>query len=223
MLTDMTHVVHPHAAGFTRWRSLRRCGARLRNRKSWIATSSGGVLVFGVNGMRILRGDEDPRDVASLSRHVAAKRDTLEEARALNPYSRQILSDLLPRPCRGSHTTGKDGFEKQLLLDDPREGVGLRHPDRAWPRHRHVRFRHPLCRLVRHLSRQRQKRRQAAQRTQLQRQPDAAQGADRVCARRRANRQLSVPRQALRVRCGARRHCAQAASRGLLRPRQALP
>ena len=58
--------------------------ARLRNRVHKILDRDGigGVLsdVFGVNGMRILRGivAEEPREeiVASLSRHVADKRDT---------------------------------------------------------------------------------------------------------------------------------------------------
>ena len=81
--------------------------ARLRNRIHKVLDRDGirlgGVLsdVFGVNGYRILRGiiSEETREdiVASLSRHVAAKRRTLEEVLAcdLGPYSRQILSDLL--------------------------------------------------------------------------------------------------------------------------------
>ena len=81
--------------------------ARLRNRIHKVLDRDGirlgGVLsdVFGVNGYRILRGiiSEEAREdiVASLSRHVAAKRRTLEEVLAcdLGPYSRQILSDLL--------------------------------------------------------------------------------------------------------------------------------
>ena len=53
--------------------------ARLRNRVHKMDRASiriGGVLVFGVNGMRILRGAEESREeiVAALSRHVANKR-----------------------------------------------------------------------------------------------------------------------------------------------------
>ena len=111
--------------------------ARLRNRVHKILDRDGirigGVLsdVFGVNGMRILNGviDGEPREkiVASLSRHVANKRDTLEEALAcdLSPYGRQILSDLLDCHDHASQKIahydklireGLDGFEKQLLL-----------------------------------------------------------------------------------------------------------
>ena len=73
--------------------------ARLRNRIHKVLDRDGirlgGVLsdVFGVNGYRILRGiiSEEAREdiVASLSRHVAAKRRTLEEVLAydLGPYS----------------------------------------------------------------------------------------------------------------------------------------
>ncbi len=81
---------------------------------------------------------------------------------------------------RRSHATidseGLDSFEKQLLLLQtiPGQGIGVRY--RAWPRHRRVRFLHPLRRLVGRLSRQRQKRRQATQRTKPQGQPNAAQG-----------------------------------------------
>ena len=217
--------------------------ARLRNRVHKILDRDGigGVLsdVFGVNGMRILRGmvDEEPREEIVASRHVADKRDTLEEALAYNlaPYSRQILGDLLDCHDYASQKIacydklireGLDGFEKQLLLLQtiPGQGIGLRYPDRS--RHWRIRFRlappGPACAP-------------ATTKAPASGAADEAVRATRRCARcwcahgaaRTDNCQFQGYHKALRVRCGARhrRHCAQAASRGLLRPsdRQALP
>ena len=138
--------------------------ARIRNRVHKILDRDGirigGVLsdVFGVNGLRILRGmiDEEPREeiVASLTRHVAEKRDTLEEALAYNldPYSRQILGDLLDCHDHASQKIvrydrlireGLEDFEKQLLLLQTIPGVDRESACaiRAWPRHRRAAIR----------------------------------------------------------------------------------
>ena len=195
--------------------------ARLRNRVQKILDRDGigGVLsdVFGVNGMRILRGmvDEEPREEIVASRHVADKRDTLEEVLAYNlaPYSRQILGDLLD--CHDYASQKIACYDKLIregrlreatssLADDPRDrqGIGLRCPDRS--RHWRIRFRlappGPACAP-------------ATTKAPASGAADEAVRATRRCARcwcahgaaRTDNCQFQGYHKALRVRCGYKR------------------
>ena len=179
--------------------------ARLRNRVHKILDRDGigGVLsdVFGVK--RILHGvlDGEPRDllyrslnstfgiidgesrekiVASLSRHVANKRDTrsprLRPVRSADP-GRPAATTMRARRSRATtNSFGKASTASRSSFSSCRRSPGsTRSRPPPWPRHRRVRFRCSLRRLVRRLSRQRQKRRQTTQRAKPQRH--AAQGA----------------------------------------------
>ena len=142
--------------------------------------------MFGVDGFFA-----EPRS-SGTSRPVLLPTNALEEALALGPYSRQILSDLLPRLCepvhRASTASGRNFFSCGRSA-----GPTGRRPAPLAPT---LACRHPLRRLVGCLSRQQH--RQATQRGQ----PDAVQGvgAGGRTAPHRTNRQL--PKQALWVRCG---------------------
>ena len=144
------------------------------------AYSRVGGDVFGVNGMRIFRGDEEPRVVGSLMSPAIRWRKRSPSTRTVPQRPARLPCEPENRVLRQTYSGGPPRLREAApsLADRSRDrqGVGLRYPGLA-PTSTCC---HPLCRLVGRLSRQ--QRRQAVQR----RQPDAAQG--RMRTRRRTNR-----------------------------------